>query len=98
MRLVIVRTYTAELTGPAVVTDGVTVRPVRRLRAWTATVDTVWGALAFRRASAVPAAVQVSSGDASPDRLPIRSPEAPILAALQATATATTIAARRRRR
>lgn len=93
----IVRTYTAELTGPAVESGGVTAKAVRRLRAWTAAVETPWGTLAFRRGAAVPAAVEVRSAGGSTDRIAIRNPEAPMLALLKAATTLGSVRSRRKR-
>lgn len=94
----IVRTYTAELTGPTVEVDDTGVVAVRRLRAWCAEVETPWGTFAFRRGSAVPAAVDLHRSDSRPQRIPIRNPEAPMLAAAKAMSTLGSSRAKRGKR
>lgn len=93
----IVRTYTAELTGPALESDGVTAKAVRRLRAWTAAVETPWGTLAFRRGAAVPAAVEVRRAGGSTERIAIRNPEAPMLALLKSAPALVSVRTKRKR-
>lgn len=87
----IVRTYTAELAGPVVAFEDVGVMPVRRIRAWTAT----FGALTLQRANAAPVAVGVVRGGAAWERVPVRSPETPLLGALGALSAASSLLARR---
>lgn len=94
----IVRTYTAELAGPAVESGGVVVTPLRRLRAWVAGVGTPWGFFTFRRGTAAPAAVQIRRGRNRPGRFPVRNPEGSLFGVLKMVSSAGSAAAKGKRR
>lgn len=94
----IVRTYTAMLSGPAVELDGAGALPLRRLRAWGVALGGERASISLWRARAVPVAVDVIRGGAAHERVPIRGPEAPILGALATLSAAGSLMARSKRR